>query len=240
MTRVRFAIIATAATVAILCLCWLFWHSRSKVSVPASSSLAADLGPVSVTGTPSADDFAPTSLYAHNLLLRKGPDFRIYIRWIRGQMVRTRRQVNPSSDDRESFVLQIQKSVIHANIGDISNYLYASSPANAPLKNISLQPEGDQLKLHGTVYKIVSFPIELVGTLSPTPDGRVQFQFPSSNARIYQRQHLLHQLRTQGSSLIAIVEQRIYKDLSQFTSALTSRRVLCAILCAALDDLLQY
>jgi hypothetical protein len=120
-----------------------------------------------VTGTPSADDFAPTSLYAHNLLLRKGPDFRIYIRWIRGQMVRTRRQVNPSSDDRESFVLQIQKGVIHANIGDISNYLYASSLANAPLKNISLQPEGDQLKLHGTVYKIVSFPIELVGTSLP-------------------------------------------------------------------------
>jgi hypothetical protein len=53
-------------------------------------------------------------VYAHNLLLRKGPNFRIYIRWIRGQMVRTRREVNPSFDDLESFLLQIQKGVIHA------------------------------------------------------------------------------------------------------------------------------
>jgi hypothetical protein len=114
-------------------------------------------------------------VYAHNLLLRKGPNFLIYIRWIRGQMVRTRRQVNPSFDDPESFVLQIQKGVIRANIGDISNYLNASSPPNAPLKNITIQPEGDQLKLQGTIHKVFSLPMGLVGTLTPTPDGRVQF-----------------------------------------------------------------
>ena len=142
MTHPRLAVVATAATVAVLCLCWLFWHSRKKASAPAPSTSAAALGPVSAAGTPSADDVTPTLVYAHNLLLRKGPNFRIYIRWIRGQMVRTRRQVNPSFDDPESFVLQIQKGVIHANIGDISNYLNTSSPPNAPLKNISIQPEG--------------------------------------------------------------------------------------------------
>jgi hypothetical protein len=120
-------------------------------------------------------------VYAHNLLLRKGPDFRIYIRWIRGQIVRTRRQINPSFDDPESFVLQIQKGFIRANIGDISNYLNASSPPNAPLKNISIQPEGDQLKLHGTIHKIVPLPIEIVGKLSPTPDNRVQFHVTKLN-----------------------------------------------------------
>ena len=177
----RPALIATTATVALLCLCWLFWHSRSKASAPSQYSSAAALGPVSAAGTSSADDLSPTLVYAHNLLLRKGPTFRIYIRWIRGQMVRTRRQVNPSFDDPESFVLQIQKGVIHANIGDISNYLNSSSPPNAPLKNISIQPEGDQLKLHGTVHKIFSLPIELVGTLAPTPDGRVRFHVSKLN-----------------------------------------------------------
>ena len=181
MTRPRPALVATAATIAIICLCWLFWHLRSKAPAPAPSSSAADLGSVSSAATPVAEDLSPTLVYAHNLLLRKGPNFRIYIRWIRGQMVRTRRQVNPSFDDPESFVLQIQKGVIHANIGDISNYLNASSPPNAPLKNISIQPEGDQLKLHGTVHKIVPLPIELVGTLSPTPDGRVQFHVTKLN-----------------------------------------------------------
>jgi hypothetical protein len=175
VTRLRIAFVATTATVAVLCLCCLLWHSRSKASAPAQSSSVAVLGPVGPINSAADDDFAPTLVYAHNLLLRKGPDFRIYIRWIRGQMVRTRRQVNPSFDDPESFVLQIQKGVIHANIGDISNYLNTSSPPNAPLKNISIQPEGDRLKLHGTIHKILSLPIELVGTLTPTSDGRVQF-----------------------------------------------------------------
>ena len=175
MTLPRPGLVATAATVAVLCLCWLFWYSRSKAFAPPPSPSVAALGPVSAANTPSTDDLSPTLVYAHNLLLRKGPNFRIYIRWIRGQMVRTRRQVNPSLDDPESFVLQIQKGVIHANIGDISNYLNSSSPPDAPLKNISLQPEGERLKLHGTIHKIFSLPIELVGTLTPTPDGRVQF-----------------------------------------------------------------
>jgi hypothetical protein len=114
-------------------------------------------------------------VYAHNLLLRKGPDFRIYVSWISGQMVRTHPQVNPSFDDPDSFVLEIQKGVIHANIGDISHYLNTSSPAGAPLKNISLQPDGEQIKLRGTVHKVVPLPVELTGTLAATPDGRVQF-----------------------------------------------------------------
>ena len=171
MTHPRAALLATTSAVAVLSLCWLLWHSRSKPSAPAPSSSA----PVSAAGASSTDDPLPTLVYAHNLLLRKGPNFRIYIRWIRGEMLRTRRQVDPSFDDPESFVLQIQKGVIHANIGDIGNYLNTSSPPNAPLKNISLQPEGDQLKLRGTVHKIVPLPIELVGTLSPTPDGLVRF-----------------------------------------------------------------
>jgi hypothetical protein len=174
VTRPLPACVATAATVAILCLGWLFWYSRSRVSAPAPSSSGAALD-VRAADASALDDFAPTLVYAHNLLLRKGPNFRIYIRWIRGQMVRTRREVNPSFDDPESFLLQIQKGVIHANIGDISNYLNSSSPPNAPLKNISIQPEGDRLKLHGTIHKIFSLPIELVGSLAPTSDGRVQF-----------------------------------------------------------------
>jgi len=155
VTRPRPAVVATAATVAVLCLCLLFWYSRSKASAPPPTSSVADLGPVSAADTSSADDLAPTLVYAHNLLLRKGPNFRIYIRWIRGQMVRTRRQVNPSFDDPESFVLQIQKGVIHANIGDISNYLNTSSPPNAPLKNISIQPEGVACPMFCTSEELV-------------------------------------------------------------------------------------
>ena len=126
-------------------------------------------------GVSATGDRLPTQVYAHNLMLRKGPDFRVYISWVRGEMRRTRRQVNPSFDDPDSFVLEMQKGIMHVNIGDISHYLNTSAPPDAPLKNISLEPDGDRLKLHGTVHKIFPLPIELEGTLSPTPDGLVRF-----------------------------------------------------------------
>src|ERR1700760_423185 len=89
----------------------LFWHPWAKPPVPVAAIQPAAL--------PATSNQTPTVLYAHNLLLRKGPDFRVYIRWIRGEMVSTRTRTNPSFDDQSSFVLEIQKGVIHVNIGDI-------------------------------------------------------------------------------------------------------------------------
>ena len=123
MTRPRTAIIVIAATTAVLCFCLLFWRSRPNVSAPVLSTSDTTLGTDRPDGKSSTYDLNPTLVYAHNLLLRKGPNFRIYIRWIRGQLVRTHRSSIQSFDDPESFVLQIQKGVIHTNIGDISNYL---------------------------------------------------------------------------------------------------------------------
>lgn len=123
----------------------------------------------------SDDPAAPTLVYAHNLLLHKGPNFRVYVIWISGEMLRTRPHINPSFDDPESFVLEIQKGVIRANIGDLANFLNTSSPPGSPLKNISIEPDGENLKLHGTVHKVVPLPIELDGSLTPASGGRVRF-----------------------------------------------------------------
>ncbi len=194
----RAGAIAIVGAGVLLCLCWLLWHSRSKASAPASP--VAVHRSVSATGAASVDDLAPTVVYAHNLMLRKGSDFRIYVPWLRGLMVRTHPQVTPSFDDPESFVLEIQKGVIHANIGDISNYLNASAPASAPLKNISIQPEGNQLKLHGLVHKIV--PINLLGTLSAMPDGRVRFHVTKLSVLKIPLKGLLGSFHLQLSDLV--------------------------------------
>ena len=202
MTRPRTAIIVIAATTAVVCFCLFFWRSRSNVSAPVSPTSDATLGADRGDGKSSTNDLNPTLVEAHNLLLRKGPDFRIYIRWIRGQLVRTHPGLNPSFDDPESFVLQIQKGVIHTNIGDIGNYLNISSPPDAPLKNMSLQPEGDQLKLHGTIHKIISLPIEVVGTLGATPEGLVQFHVTKLNLLKVPLKGLLGEFHVELSDLV--------------------------------------
>jgi hypothetical protein len=173
--RVRLVVLASTIVLALL-IGLLFQSNNFAGESPISAS-----GPPSTESTldatkstPTSSEFSPTAISAHNLMLRKGPHFRIYVRWLRGQMVRTRRDVNPTFDDPESFFLNIKAGIVRANIGDIGNFLNAGGVANSPLKNIMLLADGDQVKLKGTVHKLISFPVEVKGTIAAASDNRIQ------------------------------------------------------------------
>src|SRR6266446_5503599 len=170
--RVRLAILGS---VCILSLVFVVWHVRSTriPSQPTISRTSTDTSPAGAS-TPSTPDSAPTAVYAHNLMLRKGPDFRIYVRWLRGDLVRTRQNVNPTFDDPESFRLDVKTGIIRANIGDIGNFLNAGGVANSPLRDIVLLAEDEHIKLKGTLHKLISIPVELLGSVAATPDNRIQ------------------------------------------------------------------
>ena len=172
--RVRVAVLISVAGSFVVLLVWHF-HSGNRAGNLVSSVFApgsAEALPHDAPGGTS-EDSGPTAVSAHNLLLRKGPDFRVYIPWLRGRLVRTRRDVNPNFDDPESFLLNVDTGVIHANIGDIANFLNTNS-FKSPLKNIQLSGNGDQVKLRGTLHKIIPLPIELTGTLLAAPENRIQ------------------------------------------------------------------
>lgn len=160
------------AIVVALLLGWFLGRSLMRRSDSAAPSSATGTGVAAPPRT--AADLAPTQVYAHNIMLRKGPDFRIYIAWIAGKMVRTKKNEVPSFDNPDSFILQIDKGVIRANIGDICKYLNDTTAKDSPLKNIDIQPEGEKVKIRGTVKKVVSLPVELVGSVAATKQGLVQ------------------------------------------------------------------
>ena len=162
-------------TVCIFLLVFIVWRLRST-RLASQSAISATSTNTSVPAetTVSPTEQVPTAVYAHNLMLRKGPDFRIYVRWLRGNMVRTRRNVNPTFDDPESFFLDIKTGVIRANVGDIGNFLNAANVKGSPLKNIALQAENDHIKLKGTLHKLIPMPIELLGSVTATSDNRIQ------------------------------------------------------------------
>jgi hypothetical protein len=171
--RGRLTVLISAVVVLLLLLVWRF---QGRKQATESSMPAAGYAPASSTSSampPTSSDSAPTNVYAHNLMLRKGPSFRVYVRWLRGQMARARRDVNPSFDDPDSFFLDINTGVLRANIGDISNFLNAGGMANSPLKNITVSGNGDQIKLTGTLHKVVPLPIEMIGTLATAPVNRI-------------------------------------------------------------------
>ncbi len=165
-TRQRYTLAAALTVAVLLILAALHLIRNKNTQSPITTTPAS-------TPAKTTNDPTPTTVYAHNLILRKGPVFRIYIRWLRGQMLRTHPNVNPSLDDPESFVFFIQKGVIHANLGDIANYFNTAAPTGFPLKNIAITGEGDQLKTSGTLHKGIPLPVEIVSTVSSTPDGRI-------------------------------------------------------------------
>jgi hypothetical protein len=167
--RYRFGL-ATAVVIGLLVVSMLWWRFRRQAETQAQTQPAPASGAVSATA--NRTDSSPTRVHAHNVLLRKGPNFRIYVRWLSGFLARSHKNVTPSFDDPESFYLDIQAGVIRANIGDLGNFLNTGL-TDSPLKNIKLSGDGDQIKLNGTVRKVIPLPIQLVGTISATADNRI-------------------------------------------------------------------
>lgn len=184
--RIRIVLAISAVVVALfLLLAWHFRHAKqsveSAVSVTPPPTVVITGAPLTVMPeTTNSSETAPTNVYAHNLKLRKGPGFRIYVRWLRGQMVRAKPGVNPSFDDPDSFVLDVKTGVIHTNVGDLSNFLN-SGVSNSPLRNITLSGDGDQIKLHGTLHKVVPLPVEMVATISVAPGNLIQLHVTKLN-----------------------------------------------------------
>jgi hypothetical protein len=166
--------LASALIILAILLVWYFRAGKRGTEPPVSAAASPAVVNAGAKQTSAPSDSAPTNVYAHNLMLRKGPSFRVYVRWLRGQMSRAQRNVNPTFDDPESFFLDIKTGVLRANIGDINNYLNASGLANSPLKNVSLSGDGNQIKLKGTLHKVVPLPIELTGTIAAIPDNLIQ------------------------------------------------------------------
>lgn len=157
-------LLALVACVAAFCLGRV---GRSYTAPPVTDASAGTM--------PATDGKEPTRLYAHNLILRKGPHFRVYVRWIRGKMLSTREGQNPSFDLPQSFLLEIEKGVITVKLADIADYLNSGETGKAPLTNVSLENKDGNLQIHGTLHKLIPLPVEIDGTAFPLPDGRVKF-----------------------------------------------------------------
>jgi hypothetical protein len=201
--RARLVILLCAIVLAAtLLLAWRFKSARDYTNASTSNSSSTSDATVGSSATNGASDAGSTAIYAHNLLLRKGPNFRVYVRWLNGQLIRTRRDVNPSFDDPESFSLNVKAGVIRANIGDISNFLNASGIANSPLKNITLAGAANQIRLQGTLHKIVPLPIELLGTITAVPDNRIQMHVTKINVLKVPLKGLLGEFHVSVSDLM--------------------------------------
>lgn len=179
MSPLRIGIFVAFSAV-VLALVW--WGPRRQASSacrPSGNLSSSAAAPDASLPLAPFVDGASTHIYAHNLLLRKGPRFRIYINWLRGDLVRTRTAVAPSFDNPDSFILGIKRGIVRVNLGDIENYLNTTT---FPLKNVLVRGDGKEVKLTGTLHKFhLPLPVELFSSVSATSDGRIRLHVDKIN-----------------------------------------------------------
>ena len=241
----RYAI-AAAALAVVFFLVWVLWPAGSKYDHPATAN-----NNLPDTAKPAAASVTDelTTVYAHNLELRKGPEFRIYVRWLRGEMVPTRKDRPPSLDDEESFIFHIDRGLIHANLGDITTYLNSAMAVRSPLKNMKLTGEGQQMKLSGTMHKLMlPLPVEVLGTLSPAPNGRIHLQVTKINVLKMPVKGLLGGLKVEIDDIIGkepvegveVKDNDIYLDTTALLPPPHIRGQISAIAIQAPDAVVTY
>ena len=159
-----------------LLLVFVFWHLRA--SSPAGAPPVAVTSPVTAppgAPGPATAESAPTAVYAHNLMLRKGPDFRIYVRWLRGNMVRTspdgelRLSTIPSPFARNQDRRDPRQYRRHRQLPQCRRC--GKLAANGTSRCL---PMATRSGSKGTLHKLIPLPVELLGTVVATPDNRIQ------------------------------------------------------------------
>jgi hypothetical protein len=199
--RVRVLLPVSALLVIALAAILVFWWQHRTGGGTPQATTAGTETTAPDSGTSRARVAGTTRIHAHNLLLRKGANFRIYVRWLSGTLNRTRRSVNPSFDNPDSFALNVQSGVIRANIGDIGEFLNTSL-VNSPLTNVKLLADGSNLKMTGTVHKVMPLPVQVVASVSATADNRVRLHVLKIDVLRLPVKGLLHLFHISPADLI--------------------------------------
>jgi hypothetical protein len=168
--RKRFKVITSVSLLAMV-VALLLWIA-TRHSTPEASSEAQAPAAVQSSSKKPITGGSVTHIYAHNLRLHQGPDFRIYIQWLRGELAASSKKKIPSFDDTDSFYLNITNGVIRANLGDIGNYLNKQMGSGG-LTDIVFRGEGQEVKITGKLHKLISIPVQLSGTISPASNNRI-------------------------------------------------------------------
>jgi hypothetical protein len=175
MTLHRWRVLVVIGVLVLVALA--FWLGRRTTrTVTVTQTVPEPLQP-----DPSTRDDQQTRMWAHNLQLRKGPHFRVYVRWIRGRMIRTESNRVPDFDMPESFVLEIEKGMVDAKLSDIAEFLNSGQRGNPPLKNLKVENHGGEIQITGTAHKGIAVPVRLDAEITPLPDGRLKLHVKKVN-----------------------------------------------------------
>ena len=143
---------------------------KDQASTPIEPS--TDIAPA---GVQKAND-AQTQVEMVNVDIRLDPLLILHIHHLSGQFLPTRKGQPPAFDDKLSYIVAIDSAEIGVSVASMGHAMntYVFGARDAPLKNLTLSIQGNQIKQAGTLNKRIGLPFELTGTMSATADGRIR------------------------------------------------------------------
>jgi hypothetical protein len=156
---------------------------QSAVSPVPSDRAAADK-PNPTNPDPSVSASGKTRIEMRNVLLHDDAAGTLRVQQLNGRVSPSEAGGLISLDDKKSFLIDIDSGVISTSVADMSKLLNDRifGYPGSPLSDIVLTVKGTQLKLNAKVKKGVVMPIELLGEMGVTPDGKLRVHSTSLKA----------------------------------------------------------
>lgn len=136
-------------------------------------------------GATTALSFAPpgVQLEMKNVRLHVDEGIVLDVARLRGTMI-GRDDKSPVFDDQRSFIVQLQSADVAMDMTSLQNLMnrHVFAYEGAPLKDLTLEPDGQRLKMKGKLHKGVDIPFSTTATVSTTPDGLMRLHVESMKA----------------------------------------------------------
>src|SRR5262245_26226728 len=146
---------------------------------------AALCAAVLAIGSTTTLSFAPANvqLEMKNVRLHVDDGIVLDVARLRGTMV-GRDDKTPVFDDQRSFVVQLQSADVAMDMTSLQNLMnrHVFAYDGAPLKDLTLEPDGPRLKMKGKLHKGVDIPFSTTASVSTTPGGLMRLHVESMKA----------------------------------------------------------
>ena len=111
-----------------------------------------------------------------NVMIHLDPALLLHIRRLSGKLLRAHKNQAPTFDDKLSYIIAVDAAEIAIGMASMTHMMntYVFGDSDAPLKDLRLSIEDGQVKQKGTIRKGPGIPFEMMGEMSPTPDGKIR------------------------------------------------------------------
>jgi hypothetical protein len=125
----------------------------------------------------------PVAARMRHVVFHLGKGIEMRVDDLNGRLVSTT-SGPPAFDDVNSYVVEIEYARVSLTAESLTNLMnnYVFSAADAPLKKLKIEIEGNELKQSGVLVKGLPVPFHLRASIGATPDGKIRLHPTSMKA----------------------------------------------------------